>query len=87
MTETLDPVNHAASLRRDRWTAISLLFLCWALFAAIEQSPFALQGAVIEGLVERGRLHFIHGNIRENKEERVFENLDTNTPSFRYLFN
>ena len=87
MTETFGPVNHALGLQRDRWTAISLLLFCWVLFAAIEQSPFTLQGAVIEALVERGRLHFVHGNIKEIKEERVFENLDTNTPSFRYLFN
>ena len=68
---------------RDRWTALCILLFCWVLFAAIEQSPFKLQGAVVEALVERGRLHFVRGNMKDI----VFENLDTNTPSFRYLFN
>ena len=87
MAETFDGGNLGRSQPRDRWTALGLLLFCWVLFAAVEQSPFNLQGAVIEALVERGRLHFIHGNIIESKNERVFENLDTNTPSFRYLFN
>ena len=53
----------------------------------VEQRPFTLQGAVVEALVERGRLHFVHGNIKEVANERVFENLDTKTAAFRELFN
>ena len=75
--------SHTAERRRDRWVALGILVFCWILFASIEQSPFKLQGAVVEALVERGRLHFVRGNINGI----VFENLDTNTPSFRYLFN
>ena len=69
--------------RRDRSTALVLLVGCWVLFAAVDQRPFTLQGAVVESLVERGRLHFIRGAMKGE----VFVNLDTNTPSFRYLFN
>lgn len=76
-------VSASVERQRDRWTAISLLLLCWLLFAAFEQSPFKLQGAVLEALVERGRLHFTRGNM----SGIMFENLDTNTPSFRFLFN
>lgn len=76
-------VSVSVERQRDRRTAISLLLLCWILFAAFEQSPFKLQGAVLEALVERGRLHFIRGNM----SGIMFENLDTNTPSFRFLFN
>jgi hypothetical protein len=69
--------------RRDRWTALALLVGCWVLFGAVEQRPFTLQGAVVESLVERGRLYFVRGAMKGD----VFVNLDTNTPSFRYLFN
>jgi hypothetical protein len=79
--------NDGPLQQRDRWTAVCLLLFSWLLFGLVEQSPFALQGAVVENFVERGRLHFFHGNIKQNNNERVFENLDTNTPSFRYLFN
>ena len=50
--------------------------VCWLLFAMVEQRPFTLQGAVVEALVERSRLHFVHGNIKQVANERVFENLD-----------
>ena len=73
--------------QRDRWTAFAILMACWLLFAMVEQRPFTLQGAVVEALVERGRLHFVHGNIKEVANERVFENLDTETAAFRELFN
>ncbi|HEY7554200.1 MAG TPA: hypothetical protein VIH18_05270 [Candidatus Binatia bacterium] len=69
--------------RRDIRLAIGILLASWALFASLEQRPFALQGAVLESLVERGRLHFVRGNMNGI----MFENLDTKTPSFRYLFN
>jgi hypothetical protein len=69
--------------RRDVRTAIGVLLFAWVLFAVLEQSPFKLQGAVVESLVERNRLYFARGNVKG----LVFENLDTNTPSFRYLFN
>jgi hypothetical protein len=85
MAENIDRPG-ASDMRernRDQWTALCILLFCWVLFAAIEQSPFKLQGAVVEALVERGRLHFVHGDMKDI----VFENLDTNTPSFRYLFN
>jgi hypothetical protein len=72
---------------RDRWIALSVFVFCWLLFAAVEQIPFSLQGAVVEALVERGRLYFVHGSMKEGVSESVFENLDTNTASFRYLFN
>jgi hypothetical protein len=85
MATMTDKAGPSASVerQRDRWTAISLLLLCWVLFAAFEQSPFKLQGAVLEALVERGRLHFVHGNM----SGIMFENLDTKTLSFRFLFN
>ncbi len=73
--------------QRDRWTAVTILMFCWLLFAALEQTPFAVQGAVVEALVERGRMHFVHGEIKDVMNERVFENLDTKTAAFRYLFN
>ncbi len=76
-------INDFTERLRDRRAAIALLFFCWIAFAAFEQSPFKLQGAVLEALVERGRLYFIDGKMRGN----VFENLETNTPSFRFLFN
>jgi hypothetical protein len=69
--------------RRDARIAIGILVFAWALFGAMEQSPFKLQGAVIEALVERGRLYFVRGNVKGIQ----FENLDTDTPSFRHLFN
>ena len=69
--------------QRDRWTAVAIFLVCWVLFAALEQRPFALQGAVVEALVERGRLHFVHGSIKEAMNERVFENFDTKTAAFR----
>jgi hypothetical protein len=75
--------NNSASRRRDTRVAIAVLLASWALFAALEQSPFKLQGAVLESLVERGRLHFVRGHMKDI----VFENFDTKTPSFRYLFN
>jgi hypothetical protein len=68
---------------RDRWTAVLLVVGCWVLFGAVEQRPFTLQGAVVEALVERGRMYFIRGEMSGDR----FVNLDTNTPSFRYLFN
>ena len=73
--------------QRDRWTAFAILIVCWLLFAMVEQRPFTLQGAVVEALVERGRLHFVHGNIKQVANERVFENRDTETAAFRELFN
>ncbi|MGZ8443097.1 MAG: hypothetical protein ACXWXZ_06830 [Candidatus Binatia bacterium] len=73
--------------QRDRWTAVAILLVCWVLFATVEQRPFTLQGAVVEALVERGRLHFVDGNIKDVTNERVFENLDTKTAAFRELFN
>jgi hypothetical protein len=77
-------INDADGVRwRDRATALALLVGCWLVFAAIEQRPFTLQGAVLESLVERGRLYFIHGAMKGD----VFVNLDTNTQSFRHLFN
>lgn len=76
-------ISHLSARRGDRWIALGVLLFCWVLFAAIEQSPFKLQGAVVEALVERGRLYFVRGSM--NGE--VFENLDTDTASFRYLFN
>jgi hypothetical protein len=63
------------------------LLICWVLFAVVEQGPFSLQGAVVEALVERGRLYFVRGSMKESVNESVFENLDTNTASFRDLFN
>ena len=78
-----DTSGEMVLLGRDLWTAIVILLFSWVLFAALEQRPFPLQGAVIESLVERGRLYFVNGNMKES----VFQNLDTNTPSFRYLFN
>ena len=78
-----DTSGEMVLLGRDLWTAIVILLFSWVLFAALEQRPFQLQGAVIESLVERGRLYFVNGNMKES----VFQNLDTNTPSFRYLFN
>ncbi|MGH7852052.1 MAG: hypothetical protein ACREP3_01320 [Candidatus Binatia bacterium] len=68
---------------RDVRTAIGVLLFSWVLFGALEQSPFKLQGAVVEALVERGRMHFVRGGMKDI----VFENLDSNTPSFRHLFN
>jgi hypothetical protein len=82
-TSTRSDTGDTAEPRRDRWMALCVLLFCWLLFAAIEQSPFTLQGAVVEALVERGRLYFVHGSMKD----AVFENLDTNTPSFRDLFN
>ena len=32
-------------------------------------------------------MHFVHGEIKDVMNERVFENLDTKTAAFRYLFN
>jgi len=89
MAETIDlpGANHRREQQRDRMTALSVLLFCWVLFAAVEQSPFTLQGAVVEALVERGRLYFVRGSMKESMNERVFENFDTNTPSFRFLFN
>ena len=73
--------------QRDRWTAVAILLVCWVLFATVEQHPFVLQGAVLEALVERGRLHFIDGEIKEAANDRVFENRDTKTAAFLTLFN
>ena len=89
MAETIDPpaAKQVRERQRDRWTALSVLLICWVLFAAVEQSPFSLQGAVVEALVERGRLYFVRGSMKESVNESVFENLDTNTASFHYLFN
>ena len=89
MAETINlPAgNQLGERQRDRWTALLVFLICWILFVAVEQSPFRLQGAVVEALVERGHLYFIRGNIKEGTRERIFENLDTNTPSFRSLFN
>jgi len=78
-TEALDSPEG----RRDRRTAIVLLVFAWLLYGAFEQSPFNLQGAVLEALVERGRLSFARGQMKDI----MFENFDTNTPSFRLLFN
>lgn len=85
MVEVTDKLGarNSAARHRDRWTAMSLVLLCWVLFAGFEQTPFKLQGAVLEALVERGRLYFIRGNMRDI----VFENLETNTPSFRFVYN
>ena len=59
-------------------------FLCfWVLYGLVEQRPFALQGAVLESLVERGRLHF--RNVR--MVDGHLENGDTATESFRPLVN
>jgi hypothetical protein len=68
---------------RDRWIAVLLVVGCWILFGAVEQRPFTLQGAVVEALVERGRMYFIRGEMSGDR----FVNLDTNTSSFRYVFN
>jgi hypothetical protein len=89
MAETIDlpAAQHMGQRHRDRWMALSVFVFCWLLFAAVEQSPFSLQGAVVEALVERGRLYFVRGSMKEGGSESVFENLDTNTTSFRYLFN
>jgi hypothetical protein len=85
LTEAIDKrvASQAAERHRDRRTAISLLLFSWMLFGVFEQSPFKLQGAVLEALVERGRLYFLHGNMKDIR----FENLETNTPSVRFLFN
>ena len=84
MAKNLNPsIIERREGHRDRWTALITFVCLWMLFAAIEQKPFQLQGAVVEALVERGRLHFVRGQMTGI----VFENLDTKTPSFRYLFN
>lgn len=67
----------------DSRMALGIFLFSWIVFAAVEQSPFQLQGAVVESLVERGRWYFSRGNMKGV----MFENLDTETPSFRYLFN
>jgi hypothetical protein len=83
----LDSPTHLSEVslnrRRDASAAIVIVLVAWALFGAVEQSPFRLQGAVVEALVERGRLYFVRGNPKGI----YFENLDTHTPSFRFLFN
>lgn len=63
--------NNSASRRRDTRVAIAVLLASWALFAALEQSPFKLQGAVLESLVERGRLHFVRGHMKDMSITRV----------------
>ena len=80
--DPLTNLSEVSSNRRDASVAIGILLIAWALFGAVEQKPFQLQGAVVEALVERGRFTFVRGNMKGIQ----FENLDTNRPSFRYLF-
>ena len=76
--------SHTAERRRDRWVALGILVFCWILFASIEQSPFKLQGAVVEAWVERGLVYLVRGNINGSDCLKLV----TLTPSVRYrVFN
>ena len=71
------------SERRAFW----ILFLAlWALYAAIPQRgpESSLVGAQLENIVERGRLHFVEGEMIGPTR---FLNTETQTESFRVLFN
>ena len=71
------------SERRAFW----VLFLAlWALYAAIPQRgpQLSLVGAELENVVERGRLHFVEGEMIGPAR---FLNTETRTESFRVLFN
>ena len=71
------------SERRAFW----VLFLAlWALYAAIPQRgpESSLVGAQLENIVERGRLHFVEGEMIGPTR---FLNTETQTESFRVLFN
>ena len=71
------------SERRASW----VLFLAlWALYAAIPQRgpQLSLVGAELENIVERGRLHFVEGEMIGPAR---FLNTETRTESFRVLFN
>ena len=74
MAETVDPTaaKQVREQQRDRWTALAVFLFCWVLFVAAEQSPFSLQGAVVAALVERGRLYFVRGSMKETLNESVF---------------
>ena len=67
--------------------AFWVLFLAlWALYAAIPQRgpQLSLVGAELENIVERGRLHFVEGEMIGPAR---FLNTETRTESFRVLFN
>jgi len=70
----------------DRRTLWMLLAGFWILFVAIPQRgpEQSLSGALVEALVERGRLHFESGRMISADR---FLNEDTRTESFRVLFN
>jgi len=67
----------------NRGAILAAFFLAWLVILIPGPRPFALQGALLEALVERGRLHFEQGRM----EGEVFINLETKVPSFRRLFN
>lgn len=58
----------------------------WALYAAIPQRgpEVSLIGAELENIVERGRLHFVQGEMIGPDR---FLNTETRTESFRVLYN
>ena len=58
----------------------------WVLYAAIPQRgpELSLVGAQLENIVERGRLHFVQGEMIGPTR---FLNTETQTESFRVLFN
>ncbi len=73
-------------IRAERRAFWVLLVALWALFAAIPQRgpELSLVGAELENLVERGRLHFVQGEMIGPTR---FLNSETRTESFRVLFN
>ena len=69
--------------RRAFWV---LFMSLWALYAAIPQRgpEVSLIGAELENIVERGRLHFVQGEMIGPDR---FLNTETLTESFRVLYN
>ena len=63
-----------------------LFMALWALYAALPQrgAELSLVGAQLENVVERGRLHFVQGQMIGPTR---FLNTETRTESFRVLFN
>ena len=63
-----------------------LFVVFWALYAAIPQRgpELSLVGAQLENIVERGRLHFVQGEMIGPTR---FLNTETQSESFRVLFN
>ena len=63
-----------------------LFITLWALYAALPQRgpELSLVGAQLENVVERGRLHFVQGQMIGPTR---FLNTETRTESFRVLFN